>query len=109
MTKVIEVFYDIHMHNGHDGLERILKDDGTKLDKGQVAVFINTSWTALKMLTPDRVLLHFKQPGPRPIDPNTIPYLPTCINGNKLDYSKALDAAVRSQFSQWKKQRQKGG
>ncbi len=70
------------------------------LKPGEYAVFINRSWTALKMLTPNReVLLHLRRPGHKPINPETIRHLPNCIEGPELNYKKALGKVITDRFA----------
>jgi hypothetical protein len=91
--KVMHIFFDTHLGRGHAGLMKLLK--AKKLEAG-FAVFINKKWSALKMLTPSNVLLHYKSPSDaRTIDPDTIKYLPSCIGSDQtLQYDKALGAVL---------------
>lgn len=100
---VTEVFFDVNMSNGHSGLTDILKQAKVKLGKNRCAVFINTSKTALKMLTPDNVLLHLRQPSNRPIEMEAIKHLPYCVGGNELSYNKALESALLSKLNRAKR------
>jgi hypothetical protein len=94
-NRIIEVFFETNMRNGHDGLARILK---RKLSKGEYAVFINRNWTALKMLTSEDTLLHLRRPSNKPINPKTIPYLPACVNGSRLQYDRALRVVIEKEY-----------
>lgn len=100
MNKLISVFFNTSMSNGHNGLYKIAKDDA---EKGY-CVFVNRNWTALKMITPNNVLLHYKaKKSTDRINMETIKFLPYCVSGTELNYSKALEAAVTAQYSRWEK------
>ena len=93
--KLAYLFMDVSMSNGHKGLGAMLRK---KLSKGETAVFVNKKWSALKLLTSDGFVLHKKQPDNRPIVPETIKYLPYCVEGGKLNYTKALTTVMQRDF-----------
>lgn len=93
--ELMDIFFNVHMRYGHDGLAKILAKK-TK-EKGH-AIFINKKWTALKLLTPDNVLLHLRQPANRPIEPRALKYLPSCVGGGAINYDKALEKALNKEF-----------
>lgn len=92
--KIAHLFFDVSMSNGHDGLSALLK---SPLAKNEVAIFINKRWGALKLLTPEGVLLHARPK--HGINPQAIKYLPHCVHGAKLDYSAALRSALTKRFA----------
>lgn len=96
MSGIINVFFDVSMSNGHNGLKKMLRGKG----HGGFSVFINRQWMAMKLITPDQqTVMHYKSPSRKqPINPDTIKHLPYCVGGGKLDYAKALDAAVRKRL-----------
>lgn len=93
-NKLAYVFFDIPMYYGH-GLRKILKNE---LKNGEFTIFINKNWNALKMLTYNNVLLHLKQPYHRPINPETIKFLPYCVNGSEINYKRALKSVIIKDF-----------
>jgi hypothetical protein len=69
-------------------------------------VFVNKDWTAMKMITPQNFLLHYKATDRRrPINMDTIKYLPSCVQGGELNYNKALESAVTEQMAKWERRR----
>lgn len=94
--KLIKLYFDVNMSRGHNGLGEML--GRTRLSHGECAVFVNKRWTALKMMTPDNVVLHLKMDGNDRINPDTIRYLPYCVEGNEIKYQKALKSTVTSQY-----------
>lgn len=98
----INIYFDTRMSLGHKGLREIAKD---KYDR-DFCVFINKSFSALKMSTPSNTVLHYKARSTRqPINIETIKYLPACVNGGELDYNRALEQAVKEQYAKWQKRR----
>lgn len=94
MSKLVNVYFDVSMSNGHSGLKNIVKADN--IADGECVVFVNKNRLAMKMLTPDNVLLHYKSPSRnRPIVLDTIKYLPSCVNGQSLNYNRALKKALQ--------------
>lgn len=100
--RLTNIFFGISMSNGHNGLLAHIKK---KASVDGYSIFINKRWTALKMITPDNVILHLKTPDNRPIEPKSIKYLPACVNGAELDYSKALESALTKEYANLKKDR----
>lgn len=98
--KVMHVFFEVSMSNGHNGLGRILKKSKSDIEKDQYALFINKDWCACKLLTAEGVLLHLKRPRNQPIEPKTLPFLPYCISGTKLNYTQALAAVIQEKFEE---------
>lgn len=105
MSRIAHLFFDTHMAFQHHGLGKLLeKESGERLPRsGETAIFINKKWTALKMLTHDGTLLYLKRE--KGINPETIKYLPSCVQGKELDYKWALDKAVREQFEKHTRRR----
>lgn len=60
MSRIAHLFFEVNMRNGHDGLQVLLGKK--KISGTDTAIFINTSWTAAKVLTSTDVLLHVKRP-----------------------------------------------
>lgn len=100
MTRVMHLFFEINMRSGHEHLNQLLaKEAPAGLKPGETAVFINKAWTALKMLTSDKdVLLHLRRPGHKPINPEAIRHLPSCVQGRDLNYPKALAKAISDRY-----------
>lgn len=101
MSRIAHIFFDTNMRNGHDGLQLIL--GRKKILAHETAIFVNKSWTAAKVLTNADILLHVKRPGG--INPAAIKHLPNCIEGQDLNYAKALEAAVTERFTRDKGKR----
>ena len=87
--------FDVPMYFGHTGLTAMLKKP---LMTKECAIFINKDWTALKLLTAQDIVIHLRRPRNKPINPNSIKFIPLCVNGNALDYPKALKAAIKEQI-----------
>lgn len=97
--RLVHIFFDISMSNGHAGLNTLLAKEKKTIGDEQYAVFVNKSWMAMKMLTPNNVLLHYKSKSTTtPINPQTIKHLPDCVKGGTLDYSTALASVIKKQF-----------
>lgn len=98
--KIMHVFTDVSMSNGFPGLTKFLSKQKKELGDGEFALFINSDFTACKIMTNKELLLHHKRPRNRPIDPDTLPLLPRYINGGKLEYGKALEQVIRTRHKE---------
>lgn len=98
MSKVMHVFFEISMANGHPGLHAILKKSRKTIEASETALFINKDWTACKLLTAHDTLLHLRRPRNRPINPEAIKYLPYCIDGDELNYETALRSTLKEKY-----------
>lgn len=98
MTTAVHVFYGVFMGWSHASLKEIMRNSAGKdrLEKGEVAVFLNKSWTACKILGPGDVLLYYRSNAPIPIE--AIRYLPTVFGGSRLGFGKNLEAHVIKTF-----------
>ena len=87
-------FENIHMSNGHDGLSEHLRKNKKRLKQGDCAIFINSRWTAVKLLTADqKFVIHYRHDD-GVIARETIKHLPNCVEGKSLNYPKALEKAL---------------
>jgi hypothetical protein len=88
--RLIHIYTEVHMACGHEALSKLCKK---KMKSGDVAAFINTAWTAVKLLVSNEFLIHYKHPRGQ-IAPETIKELPNFIEGKKLNYNKALEKVI---------------
>jgi hypothetical protein len=112
MNKLVHVFYDINMSNSHRGLKEICKKkiDTSGLRPGDMVVFINKNWTALKAFAGnENFLVHHKMQGSKHINPDTIVLLPLYVKGAKLEYDEANREAVTSRYRKWLKSKGQDG
>ena len=94
--RIMDVYFNVSMSYGHKGLVGLC--GGGELT--EPVLFINKSKTALKMLTKEGVLLHYKSPSAsRPLAMDAIKHLPNCVQGNDLQYDQAVRAALIEQFN----------
>lgn len=94
MSTLAFIFFDVSMSNGHAGLTALLKNK--KLEEGETAIFINKKWGALKLLTANDVVLHLKPK--HGVSPGAVKFLPNCIEGKTLNYTKALESSMKERF-----------
>lgn len=102
--KILWFFPETNLGNGHNGLTEIAKEeadlDPKDLQEGQFLVFLNRACTQVKMYAPGNVIAHFKMPsGAGRINPQAIKFLPRVFNGKELNYTQALDLAIREAFN----------
>lgn len=89
---VVHVFYEVFMGYSHSSLVDMMRENTKKaaLERGEVAVFVNKSWTACKILCPGNVLLYYRSSIPMSVE--TLRYLPTMVGGSKLNFARNLEA-----------------
>lgn len=96
----VHCFYDVYMGFSHATLTSMLQDakEGP-LKRNEIAVFVNESFSAVKMLTSENLLLYYRAVGPGLITPEVIRYLPTQVGGEKLHFSRNLEKALLDEWS----------
>ena len=89
-TQAIHCFFDVFMGYGYESLTNIMADTfkGSQLKRGELATFINKSWTACKILAPNGTLIYHRSRTPLPMD--GIRYLPALFGGNIIDVNTAM-------------------
>lgn len=97
-AKIIQLFTNVHMGLGHDGLGAIAKQhkkDPAKLGAGEVLMFLNRQHDKLKVLGPFGVLAYLRMPNNNRITLEAIQFIPTCLGGDgSIDYDTALKQAM---------------
>ena len=96
MSTAAYVFYDVYMGWSHASLLDVMRESVKKdtLERGEVAVFINKAWTAVKILGPGNVMLYHRTGSNKNVAIETIRYLPTVFGGHRLAFAKNLEAHV---------------
>lgn len=96
--RILQVFMNANLRSGHDGLEKLAKDNGIKvrsLEPGQFVVFINTHKDKVKVFAASQVIAYCRLEKGRKIDMNVIREIPRVFLSNgRLDYEAALKEAV---------------
>jgi len=100
MSTIAHVFFGTHLGQNHVGLGALLakKTKSPLPADGETAIFINKAFTGVKMLTATGALLYVRREK-EGINPETIKYLPSCVEGPALNYKKALESAVKDQMA----------
>jgi len=97
MARLVHVFFDTNLGNGHDGLSRIASKKKVKLNalkSGDCVLFLNRAQNALKMFASSgSMILHYKSPWGR-LEPDTLRHLPNFVQGGDLNYRGALKDAL---------------
>jgi hypothetical protein len=96
----VHLFYDVYMGFSHATLNTLLLDakEGP-MKRNEIAVFVNESFSAVKLLTSDNTLLYYRAVGPGIITPEVIRYLPTQLGGEKLQFSRNLEKALLDEWA----------
>lgn len=98
MSSVVHVFYDVYMGYSHGSLRAIMQESAKKheLAKNEVAVFLNKSWTACKILVNSDALFYYKSKAPLTVE--TIRFLPTMFGGSRLSFQGKVESHVIKAF-----------
>ena len=97
--RVVRVFFDVSMSNGHLGLSKIARDHKIQIEKlpqHEFVVFVNRPKTSIKMYAPGNVIAHYR--GSRRIDMRTIQHLPNVFAGGNLNYDKAIAKVLEKEL-----------
>ena len=102
MSKVLHLFTEVSMSNGHDGLIAMAsrrKVNVKNLDVGDFALFINKRLTAMKLFGANNVIVHYKAPDNRPIDPRALRYVPRFVSETDIGYDSGVLELIRKKYA----------
>lgn len=95
--KIVRVFLNVDMRNGHDGLASVARDYDISVDTlsaGEYLVFINSRRNKMKVYAVNNVVAYMKT-DKSVIDLNAVRYVPEAFTAEgELNYSKALARSV---------------
>lgn len=92
--KAINVFYNVFMGCGFNGLSEYLPND---LKQNECAVFVNAGKTACKILLPHGVLLYYK-PAAGLLTPEAIAEIPHIIGGKSFQFNPQVWGSLLKEF-----------
>jgi hypothetical protein len=95
---VTHIFYEVAMGIGHKGALLCLADRGKKsLGKNEVAVFINKSWTAAKILCSGGMMIYYRPPTGI-VMPEVLRFISNKVPSTKLTWGPKLEAGLLKRF-----------
>ncbi len=98
MSRIVHVFPNTDLRNGHDGLTAIAiknKRNPANLDPGEFLFFLNTAQTAFRLLTANGVMVHWKAPDNRRVELRAIRHIPDAFAGKAFDFNIAVRASLK--------------
>lgn len=103
-NKVVHFFGDVSMTNGHDGLTAIAdakRVDVDNLKPGEYVAFINVSFTAMKLLCANGILVYWRQPSHRALFKEAVTTLPRFMYGEDVSFTNEVKAAIARQYKKF--------
>lgn len=108
--RILQVFSNADLRNGHDGLTTIAKLQGidvARLRRGEYVIFINSSRDKLKLFATHNVVAYYKTRPGEVLDLRTISLIPRAFNGSgRIDYDSALKEAVEQALARRRRQKE---
>lgn len=102
MAKIIQVFFDADMRNGHDGLVALARKSDLNiqtLESGTFAVFINGKQNMIKLYAPNNVIAFYRAPAHSKVELRTIPLIVKSFHATRgLDYDAALKTVIEQRL-----------
>lgn len=96
-VSAVHLFYDTYMGWGHETLKTIVsKQAKRKLQKGEVAIFLNKKWTGIKVLAPNGALIYMRSATPFTVE--VVRYLPTAFGSGRITFSSNLENTLVKSF-----------
>lgn len=92
MSKIVRVFPNADLRNGHLGLAKLARNHQSVLEDGNFLLFINRRQSAFKLFT-SNLVTHYRSPRGR-VMVEAIRYIPEAFNGTKFNFDKAIDLAL---------------
>jgi hypothetical protein len=100
--KIIRVFQDVNMQNGHLGLNRLARKHNVAVDtkdRGEFIIFINKKQTMVKAMHAGGLLLFYKSPSGR-ITMGAIQNIPQAFNSDEHFWmEKAIQTALERKLN----------
>ena len=104
--RLAHLFFNVNMSLGHTGLSLMMQQKRKKLDNaGDCAIFINTAFTSVKILTFGASFFSYYKHQSGKLDPATIKDLPRYLDGGQIRYSAALKKVIDKHFEKREKER----
>jgi hypothetical protein len=97
-SRIVHAFFDVSMSWSHASLRAALQENTKKsvLGTNEVAVFINRSWTACKILVATDALFYYRSKAPITIE--ALRYLPTIFGARRYELGATLEKALEKAF-----------
>lgn len=109
--RVVQVFLDADMRNGHEGLAAMALErqvDVEKLLPGQYVVFVNHARDRFKVFATDGIVAYKKLATGQKFDLRVVAHIPKAFNGSgKLDYDAGLKDAIEEALKRMKENKKK--
>jgi hypothetical protein len=97
--KLAHLFFNVNMSLGHNGLVLLMGKKRKKLQsKEECALFVNTAFTSVKLMTFDTSFVAYFKKSSGQLDPATIRYLPEFLEGGEIKYNAALKKVIDKHF-----------
>lgn len=100
-NRAIHFFGNVPMTNGHDGLAEIAAEHKVKLDDlkpGEFVAFVNKTFTAMKLLCPGGVLIHWRNPSHRVLFKEVVDTLPQFMADADIGFSLDVKQAIAKYY-----------
>ena len=97
--RVIRLFTDVSMSNGHLGLAKLARNHRIQIDSldKEFVVFLNKAQTSFKLYAPGNIICHYR--GTRKVDLRAIQHLPRVFNGHSLNYDRAVQKVIEKEMA----------
>lgn len=94
---IAQIFFDTHMGKNFVGLNDIMRK--AKVDpRNAYVVFMNTKRTKFKLMVSDKYLVYHDNKDQQ-IDLNSLRHLPRAFEGDKFNFSKAVEGSINEKFN----------
>lgn len=102
MAKIIQVFFDADMRNGHDGLTAMARKSDlniTSLEANSFVVFVNSKQNMVKLYAPNNVIAFYRAPKHHRVELRTIPLIVKSFHATRgIDYDAALKTVIEQRL-----------
>jgi hypothetical protein len=103
-NRAIHFFGGVSMTNGHDGLAEIAEKHKVVLDDlrpGEFACFVNKTFTAMKLMCAEGVLIHWRNPSHRALFSEVIETLPQFLADADIGFSQEVKQAIAKYYKRY--------
>lgn len=107
-NRVMHFFGNVSMTNGHDGLAELAasKVDVDELKPGEFVAFINKSFSAMKLMSANGILVHWRKSSHKQLYETVVDTLPRFMQGEDIGYTREVSAAIARYYKKFLQRKQ---
>lgn len=98
--KVVNILYDVYMGWSHRTLMQLLQANFgvNQIKRGELAVFMNRTWTACKIMAPDNTMLYWRSTNGTQITLDQLKSLPSRFGSGRFTMDGKIETGALKRY-----------